>query len=353
MTHLHQLKLTHLRLLAAMAETGQVGQAAARVGITQPAASRLLVEIGRMVDRPVHARQGRGVVLTPVGTALARRAQRVLRELEAAAIEVGGIAAGGVGHIRLGSVTAPALDLVLPALRSLRVTDPGLSFEVGVLPSVQLCADLRAGALDLAIGRLVTAEDASELDFEPLATEPVALVVRRGHPLDRGAPVTLEEVLRHDWVLPGGASPIAGAVARRLADLGAQLGRQQLSTASMLLTLVRVQQSNAIAPLAEAVARAFTGGAGAGFVRLDAGLGIDVGPYGLLTRRGEVPAPAVDRLVEMLRAGARGLPGGAAGPRGGAAPQAAGPSDQRRNRPHTPEDPGKDEAAGAGRHGVG
>jgi nuclear GTP-binding protein len=41
----------------------------------------------------------------------------------------------------------------------------------------------------------VTAEDAAELDFEPLASEPVALVVRRGHPLDRGAPVVLAEVL--------------------------------------------------------------------------------------------------------------------------------------------------------------
>jgi DNA-binding transcriptional LysR family regulator len=307
MKNLDHLKLSHLRLLAAMADTGQIGRAAERVGITQPAASRLMVEIGRVVGQPVHARQGRGVVLTAVGAALARRAQRVLRELEAAAVEVGGIAAGGVGHIRLGSVTAPALDLVLPALRSLRLTDPGLSFEVSVQPSVQLCADLRAGGLDLAIGRLVTAEDAADLDFEPLASEPVALVVRRGHPLDRGAPVVLAEVLRHDWVMPGGASPITGAVERRLADLGARLGRQQLSTASMLLTLVRVQQSNAIAPLAEAVARAFTAGEGAAFVRLDTDLGIDVGPYGLLTRRGQVPSPAVERLVEMLRAGARAL----------------------------------------------
>ena len=307
MHYLDQLKLSHLRLLAAMADTGQIGRAADRVGITQPGASRLMVEIGRVVGQPVHARQGRGVVLTAVGAALARRAQRVLQELEAAAVEVGGIAAGGVGHIRLGSVTAPSLDLVLPALRSLRVTDPGLSFEVSVLPSVQLCADLRAGGLDLAIGRLVTAEDAAELAFEPLASEPVVLVVRRGHPLDRGVPVGLDEVLRHDWVLPGGASPITGAVERRMAALGARLGRPQLSTASMLLTLVRVQQSNAIAPLAEAVARAFTGGEGAAFVRLDAGLGIDVGPYGLLTRRGQVPSPAVERLVSMLRAGARGL----------------------------------------------
>jgi hypothetical protein len=66
MKNLDHLKLSHLRLLAAMADTGQIGRAAERVGITQPGASRLMVEIGRVVGQPVHARQGRGVPRSPV-----------------------------------------------------------------------------------------------------------------------------------------------------------------------------------------------------------------------------------------------------------------------------------------------
>ncbi|EKD61878.1 MAG: putative transcriptional regulator, lysR family, possibly activator of the expression of chvE protein, partial [uncultured bacterium] len=61
------LKLSHLRLLAALADTGQISQAAERIGVAQPAASRLLAEVERIVGQPVHQRTGRGMALTAVG----------------------------------------------------------------------------------------------------------------------------------------------------------------------------------------------------------------------------------------------------------------------------------------------
>ena len=42
------LKLSHLRLMAGLAETGQIGLTAAQMGIAQPAASRLLAEVERI-----------------------------------------------------------------------------------------------------------------------------------------------------------------------------------------------------------------------------------------------------------------------------------------------------------------
>jgi DNA-binding transcriptional LysR family regulator len=327
MSRFDHLKLSHLRLLARLAETGQIGRAAAALGMTQPAASRMLAEIAGLVGHPVHARQGRGMVLTGVGQALARRAARVLEELDAARAEASGIAAGGAGHVRLGAVTAPALDLVLPVLRALRLTDPGLTFEVSVAPSAQLCADLRAGRLDLAVGRLATPEEAADLVFEPVGTEPVALVVRRGHPLDRGdgAPPVLSDLLAHDWVLPGASSPMTAAVQRRLAEMGARLRAPPLTTASQMLTLVMVAQTNAIAPLAEAVARAFTAGPRAAYVRLAAPFAVDVGPYGLLLPRGAVPSPAVARLAALLRAeGSRNPPAAPSAALSGAPPPPGG-----------------------------
>ncbi|MBB4067226.1 helix-turn-helix domain-containing protein [Gellertiella hungarica] len=53
------LKLSHLRLLEALSESSQISDAARRLGIAQPAASRLLGEIERIVGRPVHERTGR------------------------------------------------------------------------------------------------------------------------------------------------------------------------------------------------------------------------------------------------------------------------------------------------------
>ena len=75
------LKLSHLRLMAALGEAGKLGLAAHRLGITQPAASRLLAEVEQIAQAPMHARTGRGIALSDLGQVLARRAQRVMMEM--------------------------------------------------------------------------------------------------------------------------------------------------------------------------------------------------------------------------------------------------------------------------------
>lgn len=296
------LKLSHLRLLAQIAETGQLSLAAARLGVTQPAASRLLAEVEGIVGQKVHERSGRGIWLLPAGEALARRARRVQIEMAEAERELASIREGGLGHVRIGAVTAPALDLVLPALRAARIAHPSLTVEVEVLPSAELCAMLVAGKLDFVLGRLPEGQDRALLDFAPIGPEPVALVARRGHRLLSGEPVALADLAAYDWVMPGSDSPIGRAVGQRLASLGIDLGRARVTTASFLFTLALLRSSNAIAPLARAVADRFAEGPDAAFGVLAVDLGIVVPDYGLVTRRGTDPTPAAARMLELLRA---------------------------------------------------
>lgn len=299
------LKLAHLRLIAALAETGQIGLAAARLGTTQPAASRLLAELERILGHAVHRRSGRGIALTPAGEALARRARKVQIELAETAREIEELAQGGAGHVRIGAVTAPALDLVLPALRSARLSHPAVTAEVTVAPSEALCRQLLAGELDFVLGRLPAGSDRRLLDIRPMRDEPVALVIRRGHRLLSGAPVEPRDLMAYDWVLPGPDSPLAAAVRARLAALGLPDPPQRLSTASFLLTLALVQQTNAIAPLARAVADQFASADDApyGVVPLD--LGVVVPSYGLVTRAGTELTPTAALLARLMMDRAR------------------------------------------------
>jgi DNA-binding transcriptional LysR family regulator len=308
------LKLGHLRLLAEVARAGQIGLAAARLGISQPAASRLLAEVEQIAGAPLHLRTGRGVQLTPAGTALAARAGRVLADLRDAEAEVAAIARGLGGHVRLGSVTGPALDRVLPALREVRGALPEVTVEVTVAPSDRLCAQVAEGRLDLALGRI--APGAGEgLAFAPLAAEPVVLLVRRGHPLLSQGAIRPADLFAHDWVLPGEEAILARAVRARLAALGLPMPRRQVFTASFLLTLALVQESDAIAPLARAVADVFARGAEAAFAPLPLDLGLEVEPFGLITRAGAALPPAAARLAAMVAGAASdGVPGAADGP---------------------------------------
>jgi len=300
------LKLSHLRLLAALLETGQLGLAADRMAIAQPAASRLLAEVERIAGQPVHLRTGRGLTLTPMGQALAHRATRVVTELRDAEREVAEIAGGQSGHVRIGSVTGPALDRVLPALRTARLALPAVTAEVVVAPSDLLAQQLLSGRLDFAIGRMPDGMAGDLTLSRPMGDEPVALMVRRGHRLASLPRLAPEDLMSFDWVMPSPDALLTRSVIARLQALGLPAPSQRLSTSSFLLTLALIQQSNAIAPLARAVCDRFAGG-GSPYVILPLDLGITVAPYGLLSRAGATLTPAAARLAALVTAGESGV----------------------------------------------
>ena len=295
------LKLSHLRLLAALGEAGQLTQAAAAVGVSQPAASRLVAEIERIIGHPVHERTGRGIGLTAIGRALASRAARVRMELDDAARDLAEIATGGVGHVRIGAVTGPALDRVLPALHSERLHHPNVTVDVTVGPSDLLCDQLLAGRLDFAVGRLPADMPPDVLAFAPMEAEPLALIARHGHPLLRKpAALSPAQLVEYDWVMPGPDSLLTRTVLARLQMLGLPRPAQRVFTASFLLTLALLQQSDAIAAVSLASARQFANGTAAGFDLLPIDLAMTVEPYGMITRDRVALPPSSQRLRDLI-----------------------------------------------------
>ncbi len=295
------LKISHLRLLAALAETRQLTLAADAIGVSQPAASRLVAEIEQIIGAPVHERTGRGIGLTPMGRALSLRAQRVRLELDDAARDLAEIMAGGVGHVRIGSVTGAALDRVLPALQHERLRHPSVTVEVEVAGSDTLCERLLAGQLDFALGRMTDQTLSQMLSYTPLDSEPLALVARRGHPLLAGRTVTAKALLAHDWVMPGAGSLLTRTVLGRLRALGLPAPLVRVSTTSFMLTLTLLQRSDAVSVLSEATARQFSEGPDATLAVIPLDLGLIVEPYGMISRQGVSLTPAAQRLADQIK----------------------------------------------------
>lgn len=298
--HLRQLRPLQLKLLAELAEVGALGTAAARVGIAQPAASRLMAEMEALLGLALHERHGRGLRLTPVGAALARRAQRIQIELADAAHDILEAATGRAGVVRVGAVTGPALNLVLPALRDLQHSHPGLRSEVTVATSVTLCEQVRDGRLDFALAR-PDPQDA-ELDARLIAGEPVSLVVRRGHPLLLQPRIEAADLMRHDWVMGDDQTLLTQSVIARLVALQLPMPPRRISTSSFLFTLALITQTDCIAPLATPVVESFAGNPAVPFVSLPVDLGLAVPPFSLVTRAGSRPTPSAERLVEAILA---------------------------------------------------
>ena len=297
------LKFSQLRLLAALRDLGQIGAAAQHVGLTQPAASRLLAQLEELAGVALYTRHARGVVLTEAGRVLAEQAASTLQGLDLANERIGQLVRGARGLVRVGSVTGPSLELLLPVLREARLAYPEIELAVEVGTSDRLSDLLLNRELDFYIGRIPERADAGVYELDVIGPEPISLVVRLGHPLVRQDRLQLRDCLDYDWVTqpPGG-------LLRRTAETyilkqGLPLPKRVLGTSSTLFTLAMLNETNAIAPLARAVADFFIarGALGSRLARLPVAEDMQVGDFGLVRRAGEAVSPSTERLLQMLR----------------------------------------------------
>ncbi|MHA7773844.1 LysR substrate-binding domain-containing protein [Roseibium sp. M-1] len=301
------MKLSHLRLLSELAGHSRLTDAASALGMTQPAASRLMAEIERIAEAEIYLRSGRGIELTEIGQKLAERCVRILQEFTDAGRDVEEHKSGQRGHVSIGSVTGPAIEYVLPAIRHIRLSYPDISISVEVGPSLDLAPMLEDGRLDFSLSRVPVDEDPDLFEERPLLREPATMVARSDHPLTRVAPpIPADALLGFDWVLPPVGAPIRTTAEQALRDKGLGLPSRVLTTSSFLFTLATVQRTNAIAAVAQSVADSFSQGPDGRpgtIVALDSALPLSVETYSFLTRKGQVLTP-VARIVarEVLRA---------------------------------------------------
>jgi DNA-binding transcriptional LysR family regulator len=206
------------------------------------------------------------------------------------------------GTVSIGAVTGPAIELVLPVLRQVRVTHPGILTNVTVDTSDKLAELMLAQRLDFFIGRIPQDFDHGQFASEPIGEEPIALVVRDSHPLIRTGNTSLQHCVRYDWVLQAPGGLLRHTVETYLLERGLQLPARILSTSSMLMTLALISQSNAIAPVSRAVAEFFSrpDGLNSRIVILPAASDLAVTPYSMLRPASRELSPACQTIWTIL-----------------------------------------------------
>jgi DNA-binding transcriptional LysR family regulator len=298
------LKMTHLRLFNVLAQTGQISAAANALAISQPAASRLAAEAERIAGAQLYVRTSHGIALTVAGAAFAARAKRMLLEVEETERELTEILKGNTGKVNIGSVTGPAVEHVLPAIRQARLHLPKVTVNIEVSTSDVLAPALLEGNLDFILARLPKEHDPRLFEARFVGPEPISLIVRRGHPLLRRPEVAMERLMEFDWVMPLEGALLRTTLEATLLARGMSLPRKVLNTSSFLMTIVTVNQTNAIAPIATSVARFFSSetGMGGAIAELDVGLPLQVQPYALITMAGRELTPAAKAVYEFISA---------------------------------------------------
>ncbi|MDF3606261.1 LysR family transcriptional regulator [Paracoccus sp. DMF-8] len=295
------LKPAWLALVREIADQGQLQSAAVTLGMTQPAASRMLGEIERQVGGPLFLRQPKGMEPTETCRTVLRRARVILREMTSMATDLQNLHSGFAGSVRVGAVTGPAVRLLVRAVRDIKQQAPDADITIDAMPSRDLLTLLTAGELDLAIGRILPEFDVQAFNILPMSDEKVSLLVRGQHPLARSPSVTLTELHGYEWIIQQRGAPIREATLSAFAGLGLTEPANVINSPSVLLTLAYIAGSDAVAPLSDEVAQLLIRPPiGAGFVILRIPHDIRVPPYYLLDLRRRPLTPLALRLRERL-----------------------------------------------------
>lgn len=296
------LRFSQLRLISLLDRKGQISSAAAQLGMTQSAASRLLSELEHTIGAKLYERHGRGVILTEAGQAMARQALILLNQLDGAHEELSQIVEGARGLVRVGAVTGPSLDLVMPVIRQLREGYPGIEISVLVDTSDKLAEALFSYDLDFYIGRLPEEMDAKSVTMSPIGVEPITMVARLDHPLGKKESISIGECLAYDWILQPVGTPMRRSIEAHLLANRFTLPEHVFVTSSPLLALSIISETDAVTPMARPVADFLhKGGAlGANICKLPVRESIDVSPYSIIQRTSVVQPPPVMRVLALI-----------------------------------------------------
>ncbi|MDW5444207.1 LysR family transcriptional regulator [Polaromonas sp. SM01] len=227
------INLRDLGYFEVVAELGHLGQAAERLGRSQPALSKCMQRLEASFGAPLFSRAGRGIQLTAVGEVLLARARLLRGASEEALREVSDFAQGHAGHVRIGSGPIAA-DHVLPTLCQLLLSEaPSTTIDITVGPSMALREQLREGNIDLLIG-LVPTPDAL-FQTHPLFEDAAVVATSPDHPVFALPQITLQALLAYGWALPAASIPSRQWLDAVFQSRGLALPRVQISANSIPL----------------------------------------------------------------------------------------------------------------------
>ncbi|MGW6736955.1 LysR family transcriptional regulator [Streptomyces sp. NPDC055013] len=291
-----------LQILRTLRERGTVTATAEALRMTPSAVSQQLTNLARQVGVPLLEAQGRRVRLTDAARLVLRHAEAVFEQLERADAELAAYVHGEVGEVRVGAFSTAVPALVVPAVRALRQTHPGVTVRVREAEAQEAYELLAGGEVDLALSLAAQAPTVGDARFTrvTLLADPLDVALPPGHRLAQAEQVRLADLAAEEWIF-GGSGPWSD-ITRGACEAAGFSPRQGHSAAgwTAILAMVEAGMGVALVPRMAAVARD-------GVVMRVLGEQRPVRHVVAAVRRGSEAGAAVGRVLSALEAAAAGL----------------------------------------------
>src|SRR5712671_5247117 len=228
-----RLKLHDMRVLMAVVREGSMSKAAERLGTSQPAVSRSIVDLEHALGVRLVDRSPRGIEPTQYGEAIIRRGVAVFDELRQGVKDIEFLADPTAGELRIGCPEAIAVGPVLAVIDRLTRRHPRMAFDVVTSPIATTYRELRERKVDLVMGRITDLVGEEDVVAESLFDYATVVVAAPQNPWTRRRRIELAELVNEPWTLPPSDSYIGALAAQAFRAQGLKLPRSAVTTLSL------------------------------------------------------------------------------------------------------------------------
>lgn len=225
-----RIKFRHLESFVAIARAKRLKRAAEQLNLTLPAISKTLRDLEDILGVTLMTRDRSGVRLTPEGTVFLRYAEQSTAALRQGINSIASLNEAGGAVLKVGVLPSVSAQILPVAIAQFRIVSPTTILHVDEGSHGFLTDRLRAGDVDLVIGRLGAADTMRGLSFTALYSEKVVAVVAPDHP--RRDATRLEQIADDLIIYPPQAAAIRPLMARLMLSRGLALFKDRIECVS-------------------------------------------------------------------------------------------------------------------------
>lgn len=250
---LASIRMKQFLLLQALGNHGSIRKAADELAVTQPAASKSLMEIESSLGVQLFERSHIGLEPTDAGRCAIEHARRMISSLRRMKYDLDVIQHNKKGVLRIGlimgAVTGAFCDVVRRACQSRH----GLTVDAQEGTSAELMLKLQSGELDLVFARSGQHDDQPDIERRLLDTEPVCIAAGIQHELSSDRLYDCADLIQYPWIGYEENAPLATLLSHWFDEHVGRMPVVKLRTTSSLVTVATLCNTDCLAMLPSSV----------------------------------------------------------------------------------------------------
>ncbi len=298
---LQRLKLRDLRVLVTVAQSGSMGKTAAQLAMSQPAVSKAIAEVERILGVRLLDRSAQGVETTRYGDALLKWAVAVFDDLRQAVKEIDVLSDPASGEVRIATTDSMIAGFVPEVIDRFSRQFPRVVFDVVPSPTfADQYKALRERTIDLILGRMVAPPDRQEdLNSDVLFEDPMVIVAGASSKWVRRRTVDPSALLDAHWCIPPQFSFVRGLIAEAFRAKGLDEPAHTVGSNSVQLATALLATGRFVGVLSGSTLR--LSGKRLGLKRLPVDLPIRPLTTGIVTLKKRALNPSVKLFIKCVQ----------------------------------------------------